>query len=102
MKLLSSKALKWLRYLKNKYVIATLVFIIWAGFIDEYSIYRLIKVNRQLAEIDAQIMHYSMQTEELKRRIVSLDTTENLVRFAREQYLMSKDNEDVFLIKEED
>ncbi|NPA34914.1 MAG: hypothetical protein GXO48_08315 [Chlorobi bacterium] len=90
----------WLKPLKNKYVIAILIFIIWAGFIDEYSIYRLIKVNRQLNEIDNQIMHYSRQTEELKQQIASLDTLDNVIRFAREQYLMSKDNEDVFLIKE--
>ena len=76
-----------------------MVFIIWAGFIDEYSIYRLIKVNKQLNEIDNQIVHYSKQTERLKQQIASLDTLENVIRFAREQYLMSKDNEDVFLIK---
>ncbi len=100
MKLLQRFDPKWLKPLKNKYVVATLVFIIWAGFIDEYSIYRLIKVNKQLNEIDNQIVHYSKQTEELKRQIASLDTLENVIRFAREQYLMSKDNEDVFLIKE--
>jgi cell division protein FtsB len=46
--------------------------------------------------------YYQQKIEEDRRRIDELKTnTENLEKFAREQYLMKKDNEDIFVIVDE-
>ena len=54
--------------------------------------------NQLLEEKD----YYLKKIEEDRKRIEELKTNnDNLEKFAREQYLMKKDNEDIFLIVSE-
>ena len=88
--------------LRNKYAIAILVFSVWVALFDQNSLLFRYKLSSRINKIEKQKELYEQQIEMNKRKIEELQSsTENLEKFAREEYLMKKDDEVVFVIKEE-
>jgi cell division protein DivIC len=87
------------KYLKNKYVIAFVVFILWITVIDKNNIFTGIKVDKSLKEVEKVKKNY---LEETKNDSITIDQLRKspsfLEKFAREEYGMKKDDEDVFVI----
>lgn len=94
----------WLmRGLKNKYLVAVLIFFVWLLVFDRNSLIDRFKYMHTLRELKAEKQFYQEKYEKDSKRLNELRTdNENLEKFAREQYLMKKENEDIFLIIEED
>ena len=100
--ILSSDKKQIVKWLRNKFVIAGAVFTIWICFLDENNLLERFHHLRELKQLEADKAYYQKKIEEDKKRLNELKTDdENLEKFAREQYLMKKDNEDVFVIVEE-
>ena len=92
-----------MRGLRNKYLIAFLVFLVWLMLFDNNSLIDKVKYINTLHEMEDEKQYYLERIEEDSRRLEELKTNqENLEKFAREQYFMKKENEDVFVIVEED
>jgi len=90
-------------YFTNKYVIAILIFIVWISFFDENRLISRISAKAELNKLEEQKNYYREQIEINKKRLNELKTNkDNLEKFAREQYIMRKPNEDVFVIVTED
>lgn len=88
--------------LNNKYIIASLIFLLWILFFDQNNLLNRISDLRNLREMKAQKEYYAKKIETDIQRTKELETDDdNLEKFAREQYLMKKDNEDVFVIVKE-
>ena len=88
--------------LKNKYVIASLLFIVWVAFFDQNNLVERMQNRKELNQLKEDKVYYEEQIKENAARLNELKTNnDNLEKFAREQYLMKKDNEDVFVIVEE-
>ena len=90
---------KILRFFINKYFLTTLAFVIWLVFFDSNNILNRMKVTEKLNDLKKEkkfyldeIKHDSILTQKL------LSDTIELEKYARERYLMKKDNEDVYLI----
>jgi cell division protein FtsB len=89
--------------ISNKYVIASVIFLAWIMFFDENSIVSHQKNKRQLKELTQQKEYYIERIASDKQKLEDLSAgKEELEKFAREQYLMSKPDEDVFIVIEED
>ena len=57
---------------------------------------------QELKQLEKDKVYYQKRIEEDAARLTELQTNnENLEKFAREQYLMHKENEDVFIVIEE-
>ncbi|MBN2272814.1 MAG: septum formation initiator family protein [Bacteroidales bacterium] len=94
---------KFFRTLKNKYVLTLLIFFLWLLLFDQNNLVERRKLNREYEQLLQEKEYYLKKIEEDRKRIQELKTDdENLEKFAREQYLMKKDNEDLFIIVEED
>lgn len=85
----------------NKYLFAFLIFSIWMIFIDDNNILFLRKNLNKLKRYKVEKVYYekkiqsdSLKLDELKKN------SKDLEKFAREEFLMKKDNEDIFLIIE--
>lgn len=88
--------------LRNKYVLTSLVFLLWLLLFDQNNLAERRKSNREYNQLLEEKGYYLQKIEEDRKRINELKTnTENLEKFAREQYLMKKDNEDIFVIVED-
>lgn len=86
-------------WLKNKYIIATLAFAVWIIFFDRNDLITQAGYLHQLNTLQdkkAFLQNAILSTDSNLYQLQS--DPEKLEKFARENYLMKKDNEDVFLI----
>lgn len=98
---LNPKLMKIIERLNNKYVIASLIFLLWILFFDQNNLLNRLSDLRNLREMKAQKEYYEKKIETDIQRTKELETDDdNLEKFAREQYLMKKSDEDVFVIVE--
>lgn len=87
------------RALKNKFVLTAVLFIIWLLIFDQNNLSERRKSSTEYQQLVEERAYYLKKIEEDRKRINELKTnTDNLEKFAREQYLMKKDNEDIFVI----
>jgi|SRR6185312_8850272 len=93
------KLKKILGYLRNKYFTATLIFFVWICFFDRNDLISEIKLVYKIKKMKAERTYYQQQTDATNEQLKELQTNPaNLEKFAREKYLMKKDNEDVYVI----
>lgn len=88
-----------LNLLKNKYFLATVFFVVWMLFFDRNDLMSQYDYCSQLSKLENEKEFYTKETAQVKTDLDELTTNkERLEKFAREKYLMKKDNEDVFVI----
>jgi cell division protein DivIC len=89
--------------LRNKYVLTALIFLIWMLLFDQNNLNERRKNTNEFNQLLEEKDYYLKKIEEDRKRIEELKTNnDNLEKFAREQYLMKKDNEDIFIIVDRD
>jgi cell division protein FtsB len=75
----------------------------WILFFDSNSYLNQRRLNAALTKVESEKEFYISEIEKDKKTSESLKSnTDLLERFAREQFLMKRDNEDVYLIVEEE
>ena len=86
--------------IKNKYIITILVFIIWIFFLDDYSLIKQRKIENQIKKLKTQKEYYinEIQKDSIELNNLKINPAEQ-EKFAREKFLMKKENEDIFIIK---
>jgi len=93
---------KIVKVLNYKYLVAVILFLAWIVFFDENSIVAHQKNKKQLQELLQQKEYYKERIKSDRQKLEDLKSgKENLEKFAREQYYMSKPDEDVFIVVEE-
>ena len=79
------------KLLVNKWFVASILFVVWIVFFDEYSIVSHQKNKKRLFELKQQEEYYKERIQADKQKLIDLEAGEDeLERFAREQYYMSK------------
>lgn len=87
---------------KNKFFIAGLAFVLWISLFDQNNLIQRKKLINEIKQLDKDREYFLKQIEKDAARLQELKTNnENLEKFAREQYLMHRANEDIFVIVEE-
>ena len=88
---------------RNKYILTSVLFFFWLMFFDQNDMLGRFRYMRECRKLENEKVYYEERIKEVQMRLLELKTgNKNLEKFAREQYLMKKDNEEVFIIKEED
>ena len=86
----------------NKYTSVGLLFVIWIALFDKYSFIDQLQLRSKISQMEKEKNYYRKKVEEDKRKKDELlGNRDNLEKFAREQYLMKKENEDIFIIVKE-
>jgi Septum formation initiator len=87
------------RYTKVQLLII-LVVIVFSFFITESNIFTRLSYDAQINDLEDRIEYYRGQTETDKRKLKELESDKDRIeKFARENYLMKKEDEDVFVIE---
>jgi cell division protein FtsB len=68
-------------------------------FFDENSYLTHRKFNNEINDLESTISFYKDKIEKDRATIKKLQDSLELERFAREKYLMKKDNEDIYIIE---
>jgi cell division protein FtsB len=72
---------------------------IWISFFDRNDLFTQMEMARKIEKLNNERDYYITEIANNKREMVELQTNmKSLEKFAREKYLMKKDNEDVFVI----
>lgn len=88
-------------FFSNKYTLTVMLVLTWMTFFDDNSLLRRIESVRELHALEEAVRDYSLRIEQDRAKIKELNSSnDNLEKFAREQYLMSKPDEDVFIFEE--
>jgi len=84
--------------LKNKYLLSILLIVVWLVFFDKNDVFTQYELIQKCRKLNAEREYYlreitnnKTELEELKENAKTLET------FAREKYLMKKENEDLFV-----
>jgi cell division protein FtsB len=87
--------------LKNKYTLSVVAFGVWMLFFDRYDMITQYRLKQQLRRLETEKRYYEAQLEEVNAlRDKLFSNKKELEKFARENYFMKRDNEDVFVIEE--
>ena len=88
-------------FLKNKYILVLIAVLVWFMFFDQNNLIQQYCYSRQLKDFRAEKEYY---LNEIARDSIDLDKLKNnpeeLERYAREKYLMKRENEDIYIIPE--
>ncbi len=87
------------KIVSNKYFLILLVFAIWMIFFDENSVVNQRELNKEIDGMEKSIEYYEGEITKDKQLISNLKNPDSLEKFAREEYKMKKQNEDIFLIE---
>jgi cell division protein DivIC len=90
---------KVFKILTNIFVLIFIPFLIWMLFFDENSYLVHRKFNNEIKDLESTVSFYKTKIAEDKATIMKLNDSLQLERFAREQYLMKKENEDIYIIE---
>ena len=89
--------------LTNKYLFVFLAFSVWMIFLDDHNILFLRQNINKLKRYRIESDYYKEKILKDSERLKELKTSsKNLEKFAREQFLMKKKNEDIFLVIEKE
>lgn len=87
--------------LRNKYVLVLIAALVWFMFFDQNNMIQQYRHSRKLREFRQEKEYY---LQEIARDSVDLEKLRNnpaeLERYAREKYLMKREGEDIFIIRQ--
>lgn len=86
---------------RNKYFLVSLAFVVWMIFFDKNDLFSQYQYHQEVVKLKQERDFYQKETEKVAKDLKELTSNpQQLEKFAREKYLMKKDNEDVFVIVE--
>jgi cell division protein DivIC len=87
----------------NKYLLTAIFFLVWMFFFNEKDLLTEFKRKSKLKELQKSEEHLSETIKETRLELSQLKSNARTIeKYAREKYLMKKDNEDLFIIAPKD
>lgn len=87
--------------LVNKYVFVLVVFFVFVTFFDNHNLINRWQTLQKINKLKSELDYYQKDIDNTKLKMNDLQSSnENLEKFAREQYYMKNENEEIFIIKE--
>ncbi|CAM4376974.1 FtsB family cell division protein [Zobellia nedashkovskayae] len=96
------KKKKWFNILTNMYVLVLTVFVIWMLFFDTNSLLIHLELKKEIQKLEKQQEFLKDEIANDKKILKKLSDPEELEKFAREQYFLKKQDEEIYLIEYED
>ncbi len=89
-------------YLKNKYIIATAIVLVYTLFLDDHDVFTMIRNRRKLNKISVLKEDTTLNLKEVRNVLNKLNEKSEVEKFAREKKFFKRDDEDIFVIFYED
>lgn len=88
-------------FIKSKFFIAAAVFAVVILFLDRNNFFTRLERDKELRDLEKSKQHYTSEIAAEQKELQALKTNPaTLEKYAREKYLMKRDNEDLFIISE--
>lgn len=102
MKLKKIRNYKWFRIASNKYLLVTLAFVFWMFFLDTNSWLIHHELNSEIEDLEKNKQYYQNEISKDKAIIEKLNDSLELEKFARSEYFMKRENEEIYIIEQEE
>lgn len=102
MKFSELKNKRWFRLASNRYLLILVVFGVWMLFFDANSWLIHRELDTEIKHLEENAEFYQTEIDKDNTFMKSIEDDEEMERFAREQYYLKKDNEDIYIIEHED
>jgi len=93
---------KYFKFFTNLYVITSLLFLFWMLFMDTNSMIFHKELNNEIRDLTEQRNKLKIEIEKDKKLIKDLNDIDNYEKFARENFYMKKDDEEIYIIEYKD
>ena len=88
-------------WIRNKYFISFSAFIVILFFLDKNDLFTQFERREELKKLQQSKTHYTSQIAAERKELEALKSNPaTLEKYAREKYLMKRDNEDLFILSE--
>jgi cell division protein FtsB len=85
--------------LRNKYFLVTFGVLVWVLFFDKNDLLSQLDLTRQVNKLSKEKKYFTDEIQNNKKDLEELKTNpKNLEKFARENYLMKKDGEVIYVL----
>lgn len=88
-------------WLKNKYILTSIIFAIYFLFLDDWDIFTLVRQKRKLAQIEQQDDQMHQQLKDTKKTLRKLHRLDELEAYARSEKFFKRDDEEIFVVTKE-
>ena len=102
MKFSEIKKKKWFKIISNTYVLILILFVVWMIFFDTNSYFIHKELDEDIRGLEENKEFYQEEMDKDKEFIKKMEDSLELEKFAREKYYLKKENEDIYIIEEED
>ncbi|MGB7841470.1 MAG: septum formation initiator family protein [Salinimicrobium sp.] len=102
MKLRDIRRKKWFRIASNKYLLVLVAFIFWMLFLDSNSWLIHHELNLEIEDLEKNKHYYVEEINKDKAIINKLSDSLELEKFARNEYFMKRENEEIYIIEYEE
>ena len=86
-----------------KYLIVLVVGVVLVGFVDENSFMRRMQLDMQIADMEQEIAKYKAINEADTKQLRDLRRNpRSVAKIARERYFMKADDEDIFVLSDDE
>ena len=90
-------------FFRNKYILALTVFAVLMLFVDHNDIFNQLDRTRQLNDLLVSKRFYQQQIDQTKKNLADLqNNSAALEKYAREKFLLKRDNEDLYVVSTAD
>ena len=91
-----------IKFLRNKYVLVTLLNLVYILFIHNINLVYIIRSKWEAERLQEEIDMMKVKNKGIQDAFMDIyNNGSTLERYAREQFYMKRDNEEVFIIKSE-
>jgi cell division protein DivIC len=88
-------------WLKNKYILTSIIFAVYFLFLDDWDIFTLVRQKRKLAQIEQQDEQMHQQLKDTKKTLKKLHRLDELEAYARSEKFFKRDDEEIFVVTKE-
>ena len=92
---------KYLQPFRNKFILVGSIFLLYILFLDDVDVFMIFSKYKKLHELRIEKQEMDGKLVEIEKMQSILTSKEELERFAREERLFRKNNEDIYIISEE-
>ncbi len=86
-----------------KYVVVCVVGVLIVGFLDNDSVWAHMKYQQRISELKEEIAHYESINAQNQAQIILLrESPKAIEKIARERYFMKSDDEDIFVLSDDE
>ena len=90
---------KWFSIATNLYLLIGVGFLVWMVFLDANSLVIHYQLNAEINTLEEQKIQLEKEIAADKKALEELQNPEKLEKYARENYFMKKEGEEIFLIE---